>query len=193
MIKKKAKVGKIEKDNQNEIMLPADKDGDGVIMTGTGGVLLTTLGKVVGMSRKYSLWPIPFATACCGIEYMSVMASDFDFSRFGAERSSFSPRQADLMIAIGTITNKMAPILKQIYIQMSEPKWVIAMGACASSGGIFDTYSVLQGVGQIIPVDYYVPGCPPRPEAFIYAFNLLQKRVEAQGYKAISPEKLSVQ
>lgn len=161
----------------------------GIIKTGgPGGVIVTTLSKAIGMSRKYSMWPVPFATACCGIEYMSVMASDFDFSRFGAERSSFSPRQADLMIAIGTITYKMAPILQQIYHQMSEPKWVIAMGACATCGGIFDTYSVLQGVDEIMPVDYYIPGCPPRPEAFLYAFLQLQKQVEREGLFAVSPE-----
>ena len=154
-----------------------------------GGLMVTTLSKAIGMSRKYSMWPIPFATACCGIEYMSAMASDFDFSRFGAERSSFSPRQADLMIAIGTITYKMAPILQEIYHQMSEPKWVIAMGACASCGGIFDTYSVLQGVDEIIPVDIFIPGCPPRPEAFLYGFLQLQKQVEKEGLFAISPDK----
>ena len=153
-----------------------------------GGLIVTTLSKAIGMCRKYSMWPLPFATACCGIEYMSAMANDFDFSRFGAERSSFSPRQADLMIAIGTITYKMAPILQHIYRQMSEPKWVIAMGACATCGGLFNTYSVLQGIDKIMPVDIYIPGCPPRPEAFLYAFLKLQRQVEREGIFAVSPD-----
>src|SRR6476620_9695921 len=123
------------------------------------GVFATRFSKVVGLARKNSLWPLPFATSCCGIEFMSTMASHYDFARFGSERVSFSPRQADLLMVMGTIAKKMGPILKQVYEQMAEPRWVVAVGACACSGGIFDTYSVLQGIDQVIPVDVYVPGC----------------------------------
>jgi len=131
------------------------------------GFGLTQLDKVVGMARANSIWPLPFATSCCGIEFMATMASTYDLGRFGAERLSFSPRQADLLMVMGTIAKKMGPVLKQVYTQMAEPKWVIAVGACASSGGIFDTYSVLQGIDKVIPVDVYVPGCPPPPEAIL--------------------------
>jgi NADH-quinone oxidoreductase subunit B len=124
------------------------------------GFFATSLEKVVGLARSYSLWPLPFATSCCGIEFMATMGSHYDISRFGSERPSFSPRQADLLMVMGTIAKKMAPIVKQVYEQMAEPRWVLSMGACASSGGIFDTYSVLQGIDRIIPVDVYVPGCP---------------------------------
>jgi NADH-quinone oxidoreductase subunit B len=128
------------------------------------GFFATRIDKVVGMARANSLWPLPFATSCCGIEFMATMASTYDLGRFGAERLSFSPRQADLLMVMGTISKKMAPVLKQVYEQMAEPKWVLSMGACASSGGIFDTYSVLQGIDRVIPVDVYIPGCPPRFE-----------------------------
>lgn len=131
------------------------------------GHQLTTLENAVALARKNSVWPLPFATSCCGIEFMATMGSTYDLSRFGMERLSFSPRQCDLLIVAGTISKKLAPILKQVYEQMAEPKWVLSVGACASSGGIFDTYSVLQGIDRIIPVDVYVPGCPPRPEQII--------------------------
>ena len=131
------------------------------------GFQLTSLDKVIGAARANSVWPLPFATSCCGIEYMGTMGSNYDVARFGMERMSFSPRQADLMIVAGTISKKLAPILKQVYEQMAEPKWVLSFGACACSGGIFDTYSVLQGIDRVIPVDVYVPGCPPRPEQII--------------------------
>src|SRR5471030_3110472 len=131
------------------------------------GFFATSLDKAIGLARSYSLWPLPFATSCCGIEFMATMASTYDLGRFGAERLSFSPRQADLLMVMGTISKKMGPVLRQVYEQMAEPKWVLSMGACASSGGIFDTYSVLQGIDRIIPVDVYVPGCPPRPEQVI--------------------------
>ncbi|MCO5260012.1 MAG: NADH-quinone oxidoreductase subunit B [Crocinitomicaceae bacterium] len=131
------------------------------------GFQLTKLDTVIGVARANSLWPLPFATSCCGIEYMASMAPNYDIARFGMERMSFSPRQADLLIIAGTISKKLAPVLRQAYEQMAEPKWVMAVGACASSGGIFDTYSVLQGVDRIIPVDVYVPGCAPRPEQII--------------------------
>ena len=147
------------------------------------GFFATSLDKVVGLARSYSLWPLPFATSCCGIEFMATMGSHYDFSRFGSERPSFSPRQADLLMVMGTIAKKMGPILKQVYIQMAEPRWVIAVGACASSGGIFDTYSVLQGIDEVIPVDVYVPGCPPRPEAIIDGFNRIQDLVRSESLR----------
>ncbi|MEO5649383.1 MAG: NADH-quinone oxidoreductase subunit B [Ginsengibacter sp.] len=141
------------------------------------GFFASKFSDVVGLARKNSIWPLPFATSCCGIEFMALMASHYDLARFGSERVSFSPRQCDLLMVIGTIAKKMAPVLKQVYIQMAEPRWVLAMGACASSGGIFDTYSVLQGIDQVIPVDVYVPGCPPRPEAILDGFMRVQDLV----------------
>ena len=134
------------------------------------GFFATKLSDVVGLARKNSIWPLPFATSCCGIEFMALMGSHYDLARFGSERVSFSPRQCDLLMVMGTIAKKMAPIVKQVYLQMAEPRWVLAMGACACSGGIFDSYPVLQGIDQIIPVDVYVPGCPPRPEAVLDGF-----------------------
>jgi NADH-quinone oxidoreductase subunit B len=145
------------------------------------GFFATALEKAVGLARKNSLWPLPFATSCCGIEFMATMASTYDLARFGAERLSFSPRQADLLIVAGTISKKLGPVLRQVYEQMAEPKWVISMGACASSGGIFDTYSVLQGIDRIIPVDVYVPGCPPRPEQLIDAILKVQELAENES------------
>ncbi len=139
--------------------------------------LVTKLDELLAWGRKYSLWPLPFATACCGIEFMGVASSRFDISRFGAELVRFSPRQADLLIVMGTISYKEAPILKRIYEQMPSPKWVISMGACASSGGFYDNYSTLQGIDQIIPVDIYIPGCPPRPEQILDAIVKLQERL----------------
>lgn len=139
------------------------------------GFFATSLDKVIGMARSYSLWPLPFATSCCGIEFMATMGSHYDISRFGSERPSFSPRQADLLMVMGTIAKKMGPVVKQVYLQMAEPRWVIAVGACASSGGIFDTYSVLQGIDRIIPVDVYVPGCPPRPEQILDGLMQIQE------------------
>jgi NADH-quinone oxidoreductase subunit B len=141
------------------------------------GFFATTLDKAVGLARKNSLWPLPFATSCCGIEFMATMGANYDLARFGSERLSFSPRQSDLLMVMGTIAKKMAPVLRGVYIQMAEPKWVIAVGACASSGGIFDTYSVLQGIDRIIPVDVYVPGCPPRPEQIIDGIMKIQELV----------------
>ncbi len=145
------------------------------------GFFATSLDRVVGLARKNSLWPLPFATSCCGIEFMATMAANYDLSRFGMERLSFSPRQADLLIVAGTISKKLGPVLRQVYEQMAEPKWVIAMGACASSGGIFDTYSVLQGIDKIIPVDVYVPGCPPRPEQLIDGILKIQEMVHNES------------
>ncbi len=138
----------------------------------------TLLEEASKWALKNSLWPMPFGTSCCGIEMMSTLSSTYDLSRFGAEVVRFSPRQADMLIVAGTITSKMAPVLRTIYDQMLEPKWVIAMGACSSSGGIFDTYSVLQGIDEIMPVDVYVPGCPPIPEGLIHAVMHLQNKID---------------
>jgi NADH-quinone oxidoreductase subunit B len=139
--------------------------------------LATKLAEVVNWGRKNSLWPMPFATACCGIEFMGSVSSRFDISRFGAELVRFSPRQADLLLVMGTISYKEAPILKRIYEQMPSPKWVISMGACACSGGFYNNYSTLQGIDEIIPVDVYIPGCPPRPEQILQAIVKLQEKI----------------
>ena len=147
------------------------------------GFFATSLDSLVGLARANSLWPLPFATSCCGIEFMSTMASHYDIGRFGAERLSFSARQADVLMVMGTISKKMAPVVKQVYLQMAEPRWVIAVGACASSGGIFDTYSVMQGIDEIIPVDVYVPGCPPRPEQIVQGVMQLQELVKNESVR----------
>jgi NADH-quinone oxidoreductase subunit B len=147
------------------------------------GYFATSLDKVVGLARANSLWPLPFATSCCGIEFMATMASHYDLARFGSERLSFSPRQADLLMVMGTISKKMGPILRQVYEQMAEPKWVLSMGACASSGGIFDTYSVLQGIDRIIPVDVYIPGCPPRPEQVLDGILKIQELTKSEAIR----------
>ncbi|WP_343634600.1 NADH-quinone oxidoreductase subunit B [Fluviicola sp.] len=147
------------------------------------GFQLTMLDKVIGAARANSVWPLPFATSCCGIEYMGTMGSNYDVARFGMERMSFSPRQADLLIVAGTISKKLAPILKQVYEQMAEPKWVLSVGACACSGGIFDTYSVLQGIDRVIPVDVYVPGCPPRPEQIIEGCMNIHRLVKNESLR----------
>lgn len=147
------------------------------------GFFATSLSKVIGLARANSMWPLPFATSCCGIEFMATMGSNYDLARFGSERMSFSPRQADLLMVMGTIAKKMAPVLRQVYEQMAEPRWVIAVGACASSGGIFDTYSVLQGIDKVIPVDVYVPGCPPRPEQIIDGVIKIQELVKNESLR----------
>src|SRR6187431_838248 len=153
------------------------------------GFFATTMSKAVGLARKNSLWPLPFATSCCGIEFMATMASNYDLARFGAERVGFSPRQCDLLMVMGTIAKKMGPVLRQVYLQMAEPRWVIAVGACACSGGIFDTYSVLQGIDKVIPVDVYVPGCPPRPEQIVDGVMRLQDLVKSESVRRrSSPE-----
>jgi NADH-quinone oxidoreductase subunit B len=140
----------------------------------------TKLEELVLWARSNSLWPYPFGTACCGIELMSVMGPKYDLSRFGAEVVRFSPRQSDLLLVAGTITEKMAPVLRKIYDQMCEPKWVLSMGACASSGGFYRAYHVVQGIDRIIPVDVYVPGCPPTPEAVIDGIMQLQEKIRKE-------------
>ena len=144
-------------------------------------VLTTTLNTMLNWARKSSLWPMPFGLACCAIEMMAAVAPRHDLARFGAEVFRFSPRQSDLMIVAGTLTYKMASVARRIYDQMPEPKWVIAMGACAISGGVFNTYSVVQGLDQVMPVDVYLPGCPPRPEALIHAIMEIQKKIEKES------------
>jgi NADH-quinone oxidoreductase subunit B len=152
------------------------------------GFFATKLSDVVGLARKNSIWPLPFATSCCGIEFMALMGAHYDLARFGSERVSFSPRQCDLLMVMGTIAKKMAPVVKQVYLQMAEPRWVLAMGACACSGGIFDSYPVLQGIDQIIPVDVYVPGCPPRPEAVLDGFMKVQELVGKEDLRRRNTE-----
>ena len=147
----------------------------------TDSILTTQLQRVVNWARRSSVWPMPFATACCGIELMATACSRFDLARFGAEVMRFSPRQADLMIVAGRVSVKTLPVLQRIYMQMAEPKWVISMGACASTGGVFDTYAVVQGIDRFIPVDMYVPGCPPRPEQLIQAIIDLQDKIQREG------------
>ena len=156
------------------------------------GFLTTTFDNVVNWSRKFSLFQYPFVTACCGMEYMAAACSHYDISRFGAEIPRFSPRQSDVLWVVGTITHKMTPVLKTVYEQMAEPKWVIAFGACASSGGFYQNYSVLQGIDRLIPVDVYIAGCPPRPEAVLDGLMELQDRIQNDGptveSKMINPQ-----
>ena len=144
-------------------------------------VILTTLDHIANWVRKHSLWPMPFATACCGIELMATAASRYDIARFGSEAMRFSPRQCDLMIVAGRVVMKMIPVLQRIWLQMPEPKWCISMGACASSGGVFDTYAVVQGIDRFLPVDVYVPGCPPRPEQLLQSVMDIQDKVTRTG------------
>ncbi len=148
---------------------------------GSPSFLTTKLDFVVNWARRNSLWPMPFGTACCAIEMMASYASRFDVARFGMERMSFSPRQADLLICAGRLPYKMAPVIRRIWDQMPQPKWAISMGACASTGGVFDVYSMVQGIDTVIPVDVYVPGCPPRPEGLIYGILMLQEKIKGES------------
>jgi NADH-quinone oxidoreductase subunit B len=143
--------------------------------------IVTRLDWLANQARANSLWPMPFATACCGIELMSTASSRYDIARFGSEAMRFSPRQCDLMLVAGRVVMKMIPVLQRIWLQMPEPKWCISMGACASSGGVFDTYAVVQGIDRFIPVDVYVPGCPPRPEQLLRSIIDLQEKIQATG------------
>ena len=149
---------------------------------GQGGptFLTSKIDAIVNWGRLNSLWPMPFGTACCAIEMMASAASDFDVARFGMERMSFSPRQADVLICAGRVPYKLAPVLRRIWDQMPQPKWCISMGACASTGGVFDVYSMVQGIDTIVPVDVYIPGCPPRPEALLEGIVLLQQRIKTE-------------
>ncbi|HSJ14868.1 MAG TPA: NADH-quinone oxidoreductase subunit NuoB [Longimicrobiales bacterium] len=150
---------------------------------GEASFLTTRLDEVVNWARRSSLWPMPFGTACCAIEMMATFATKYDMARFGMERMSFSPRQADLLICAGRVAYKMAPVLRKIWDQMPQPKWSISMGACASSGGVFDAYSMVQGIDTIIPVDVYVPGCPPRPEGLIYGIMMIHEKIRGEALK----------
>lgn len=160
----------------------ATKKGSGttVVSKVSPNWVTTRLDFLVNWARSNSLWPMPFGTACCAIEFMATAAARFDLARFGMERMSFSPRQADVLICAGRLPFKLAPIIRRIYDQMPQPKWVISMGACASSGGIFDNYAMVQGIDTVVPVDVYVPGCPPRPEGLLYGILLLQKKVRGE-------------
>jgi len=154
-----------------------------------GDVIVTRVDAVINWVRKNSVWPMPMGLACCAIELMGVAASRFDISRFGMEVMRFSPRQSDCMIVAGTVTYKMAPVVRRIYDQMADPKWVVAMGACASTGGMYRSYATMQGVDRIIPVDVYVSGCPPRPEALLDAMMKLQSKIEKEpSFKNLGKE-----
>ena len=159
------------------ITLPGESDRE-IEELGGGSYLTTKLNTMIGWARGNSLWPLPFGTACCAIEFMSMVSSHYDIARFGAEVVRFSPRQADLMIVAGTVVDKMAPVMKKIYEQMPEPKYVIAMGACAASGGFYRMYHVVQGIDEVIPVDIWVPGCPPTPEGLMYGILKLKEKIE---------------
>ncbi len=154
---------------------------------GGGNIITTTVDAVVKWGRKSSIWPLPFGTACCAIEFMALSAATYDVARFGAEVLRFSPRQADLMLVAGTIVEKEAPVLKTVYEQMPDPKWVVSMGVCASTGGFYRSYHVMQGIDEIVPVDVYVPGCPPTPEALIAAIMKIQDMIQ-NSEKAKEPQ-----
>ena len=149
--------------------------------SGAPGFFTSKLDALINWSRVNSLWPMPFGTACCAIEMMATAASKYDQARFGMERMAYTPRQADVLICAGRLPYKMAPVIRKIWDQMPQPKWAIAMGACASSGNIFDAYSMTQGIDNVIPVDVYIPGCPPRPEALLYGLMMLQEKIRGES------------
>ncbi len=159
---------------------PAARQAHRVVSSLSPNWMTTRLDALVNWARSNSLWPMPFGTACCAIEFMATAAGRFDLARFGMERMAFSPRQSDVLICAGRLPFKLAPVIRRIYDQMTQPKWVISMGACASTGGIFDNYAMVQGIDTIVPVDVYVPGCPPRPEGLLYGILLLQKKVRGE-------------
>jgi NADH-quinone oxidoreductase subunit B len=150
--------------------------------------ILTRLDKALAWARKFSIFPYPFATACCAMEYMALSMTPYDIDRFGALLPRFTPRQADLLMVIGTVTVRQGPILRRVYEQMAEPKWVMAFGACASTGGFYDNYATIPGIDRIVPVDVYVPGCPPRPEAVLDALMALQRKIQGQKQKLMALE-----
>ncbi|MCH7563868.1 MAG: NADH-quinone oxidoreductase subunit B [Gemmatimonadetes bacterium] len=156
-------------------------DQGGLIGFAAPTFLTTKIDFIVNWARRNSLWPMPFGTACCAIEMMAAAASNFDLARFGMERMAFSPRQADVLICAGRVPYKLAPVLRRIWDQMPQPKWCISMGACASTGGVFDTYCMVQGIDTIVPVDVYIPGCPPRPEGLIYGLMMIQEKIRGES------------
>ncbi len=157
------------------------KTSGGIFGADSPTFLTSKVDAIINWGRLNSLWPMPFGTACCAIEMMASAASNYDLARFGMERMSFSPRQADVLICAGRVPYKLAPVLRRIWDQMPQPKWCVSMGACASSGGVFDVYSMVQGIDTIVPVDVYVPGCPPRPEGLIYGLMMIQEKIRQES------------
>ena len=170
-----------------------DLSRSGAEITSEPNWLTTRLDALVNWSRANSLWPMPFGTACCAIEFMATAASRYDIARFGMERQAFSPRQSDVLICAGRVPFKLAPVIRKIWDQMMQPKWCISMGACASTGNVFDNYSMVQGIDTLMPVDVYVPGCPPRPEGLLYGIMMLQKKIKGESVfdPALRVEKLA--
>jgi NADH-quinone oxidoreductase subunit B len=158
-----------------------DVKPEAAVVTGSPNWITTRIDALVNWSRANSLWPMPFGTACCAIEFMATAAARYDLARFGMERMAFSPRQSDVLICAGRLPFKLAPVIRKIWDQMLQPKWVISMGACASTGGIFDNYAMVQGIDTIVPVDVYVPGCPPRPEGLIHGILMLQQKIRGES------------
>jgi NADH-quinone oxidoreductase subunit B len=152
----------------------------GIVSAVSPNWITTRLDFLVNWARSNSMWPMPFGTACCAIEFMATAAARYDIARFGMERMGYTPRQADVLICAGRLPFKLAPVIRRIYDQMPQPKWVISMGACASTGGIFDNYAMVQGIDTVVPVDIYVPGCPPRPEGLLYGILMLQKKIRGE-------------